>query len=503
MKKNIFLKSYFKVLKVAVTLIFLLSAQSCRDLVQAPIDNIGPDAAYSSQAKMLAAVIGCYGYAAGNIDGNSGENTTGIISGRNIVLGDMRGEDIVENGAFFGTVPILAQTVQNGVVADYWQKCYGLINRVNVTLAGISNNSSILSASDLAQYTGELKFLRALAYYNLVQYYARPFSDNNGNNPGVPLRLLAETSSANRNIGRATVAQVYTQMFQDLADAEAGCLSTFPSAVDRVSRATDGAVIALRIRLLMNQQNWSAAITECQKLVPGITAPFAAAAPYPFYALNASFATTFAAPYTSLESIFSGGMSTTANPGVNNSLNGHFIGQIHLKVDRTFAQSITPTTDARLGLIDPPASVTVRLLKYNNTVSPRSEWAPVFRYAEILLSYAECLVRNTNTVNTTAINLVNAVRVRSLGAGAAYTPASFANSTALLNAILSERRVEFLGEGLRFYDLARLGLPIVKRDGNGNPVPTVAWNGNLFVWPIPQAELDQNETIRSQQNPGY
>ncbi len=81
---------------------------------------------------------------------------------------------------------------------------------------------------------------------------------------------------------------------------------------------------------------------------------------------------------------------------------------------------------------------------------------------------------------------------------------------ALINDVIQERRKELAFEGDRFFDLNRLGLPII-REQNVGALPAGPNNVNLIipypdnrrVAPIPYAEIQANPNIASQQNPGY
>ncbi|MBB6003185.1 RagB/SusD family nutrient uptake outer membrane protein [Arcicella rosea] len=98
------------------------------------------------------------------------------------------------------------------------------------------------------------------------------------------------------------------------------------------------------------------------------------------------------------------------------------------------------------------------------------DFVPVLRYAEVLLNLAEAKARLAGaSVDASALALLNAVRGRST---TAYTAADFANSTALVNAILTERRIEFLGEGFRSIDLQRNNLPLPAK-ANIAAIPTL------------------------------
>jgi HAMP domain-containing protein len=61
----------------------------------------------------------------------------------------------------------------------------------------------------------------------------------------------------------------------------------------------------------------------------------------------------------------------------------------------------------------------------------------------------------------------------------------------MLDAILLERRIEFLGEGIRNIDLMRLNATIPAK-GTVSAIPPTAAN---YVWPIPSTELSTNNLM--------
>jgi hypothetical protein len=98
-------------------------------------------------------------------------------------------------------------------------------------------------------------------------------------------------------------------------------------------------------------------------------------------------------------------------------------------------------------------------------------------------------------VTQTAIDLLNAVRTRSFPTGA-YTSASFATVQDFYDAILQERDMEFLGEGIRNLDLMRLSLPIPAKDGLAmGTVPEILPASTLYIWPIATSELSSNKLM--------
>jgi hypothetical protein len=147
------------------------------------------------------------------------------------------------------------------------------------------------------------------------------------------------------------------------------------------------------------------------------------------------------------------------------------------------------TTDARRVNFVATSGTEIYLTKYKEK-TPFLDKAPVIRYAEVLLNLAEARVRSTSSVDAQALALLNAVRGRSNPAGV-YTASSFSGADAMATAILMERRIEFLGEGLRNGDLLRLNATI---PGKGS-VSAIPPSNILYVWPIPSTELATNRLM--------
>jgi hypothetical protein len=172
------------------------------------------------------------------------------------------------------------------------------------------------------------------------------------------------------------------------------------------------------------------------------------------------------------------------------------------------------------------AGLAIMTTKYTDYVN-RGDNCPIIRFAEVLLNQAEIEARlSPSAVSQRAIDLLNMVRNRASAAPATtqYTAASFADATALIAAILLERRIEFLAEGRRWPDIHRTaadpitalraaGIPAKISNGTsgsalygiGVPVnpgqPGIPYSDFRFIWPIPIGEVTQNPIIV--QNPGY
>jgi len=209
----------------------------------------------------------------------------------------------------------------------------------------------------------------------------------------------------------------------------------------------------------------------------------------------------FKAPYTTTESIFSAPFNATETPGTQNALGFYFYNngaelsaEYYLNPQGIVGDPDIKATDKRLSALVKASTAAGRVgyqyLAKNALPTPWIDWAPIMRYSEVLLSLAEARVRSTNVVDPQAVALLNAVRNRS-DAATSYTVASFANVGALTTAILRERNIELLGEGLRNIDLMRLNLPIPAKSS----ILAVAPSSSQYIWPIPNNELLYNKLI--------
>lgn len=123
----------------------------------------------------------------------------------------------------------------------------------------------------------------------------------------------------------------------------------------------------------------------------------------------------------------------------------------------------------------------------------------IFRYAEALLTYAEMVVMHGQSPvgGITAQACLDEVRLRAFGK-ASSIPATTEN-------IKLERRREFVGEGMRFWDIVRWGDTALLTENLTEYNSVRSWNDNWKYLPIPQSEIDKTAgtEFALQQNPGY
>lgn len=134
---------------------------------------------------------------------------------------------------------------------------------------------------------------------------------------------------------------------------------------------------------------------------------------------------------------------------------------------------------------------------------------PIIRYADVVLSLAECLNEQGKTAE--AIEWVNKVRERvgmALLNSNSYTQVSGQDN--MRERIRNERRWEFAGEGVNFFDEMRWKTwhetKFKKNAGLkqiwGTIQSAYSWDGDyLYAWPIPSSEKQKNDNLT--QNEGW
>jgi hypothetical protein len=119
-------------------------------------------------------------------------------------------------------------------------------------------------------------------------------------------------------------------------------------------------------------------------------------------------------------------------------------------------------------------------------VAPFVDYVPNIRYAEVLLNVAEAEAEGGSITRATAI--LKAVHGRS---DAAYEFPSLATKSEVVRAILTERRIEFLGEGFRANDVLRRGEPLNSFGAGAIIQPS----DPRYIYGIPLVEVQTNPSI--------
>jgi starch-binding outer membrane protein, SusD/RagB family len=500
---------------VALAMVGYISACDVIDLQPA---NIIPDAeAFADANRVNAAVLGIYESAQRGF--YNGAVQRGYPFGAaSVQQGDMRGEDMYNDQLFYEITYINGQNPQTANNNGQWISLYRMINRANIVIENlpIAQTNGVITTEVMNQFMGEALYLRALAHHELVLFFARPYSGD-PSALGIPYRTFAINDVSKvgpgEAVGRGTVQQVYTQLLADLDEAER-LLNTSTNPF----RAQKGAAIGLKARVKLHMKDWAGVLAEYDK-IKGI------------YAVTANPLSPFRGG-TSTDNVFSFQNTQVSNPGVNGALANMYgnpnlgsrgLVKISPLIWRASFWHPEDTRRSLRGAADGMVSqgpLGMFTNKYIDNIT-FSDQSIIMRFSEVVLAAAEANARLGNT--GPAITLLNSVRSRALPASVpAYTAASFAGASALIDTIIQETRVEFLAEGRRFPNIHRLsgegrmpGIPpkatsrsitgIAFYTGTGN-IPTdhsLPYASNLFIWPIPLEEILNNSTAPLTQNPGY
>jgi hypothetical protein len=477
-------KNYLYILFVGATIM-----TSCKKefLVETPPTAAPIALAIVTENDMADAVNGMYA---------TMRNT--ISYGRDIpVLGDLLADNVYISSANSGRY--LAENAYNFIstnteASNIWNQNYYTISQANRII-----NSSVPSSAAADQLKGEAYTVRGLAYLTLVNFYATPFTVN-PTAAGVP--IVTGFQGALTKPSRNTVAEVYTRINTDLDSAftlMSGTAISFHStnsyyiakyaakAIQARAKLYSGDYAGARDAALSVVQNGAYTLTPSTGLVA-------------YWGNNTGVA-------TKLETIFELALNTATNNGTtgldylySNVTNAGY-GDLLATTDLYNAYS---ATDARRLLITngtraANSAQAYIVNKYPNIRQTDRDDIKIIRYAEVLLTLAEGYARINDEVN--ARIYLNQLAKQRDPSFAGYTSAG----NQLLTDILNERRKELAFEGLRFFDLTRLNLPITRPQtaamGSAPTYPTVSITDFRRILPIPQAETDANPNVK--QNPGY
>lgn len=413
-------------------------------------------------------------------------------------------------------------TVANGEAQSAWSDAYVALSNINYTIQNaIKLDRSDWSDEDNATfnyYMGEAYFLRAFYHHQLAMRFCLPYEASTAESYGIPyVKTYAPTSDNNKYPDRGTLEQTYVNIMQDIEDAEK--LITVAGTVGSQWITAD-AVAALKARVALHYQKYDVAIAAAEPLIEK----------YPLVA-NQEAMTAMWKNDSGDECILQlWGMLPHSMPGSSDA------GYISENVEKgTFSPDYIPEkwlvdlysdTDLRTAVYFKADTVLVNGDKYPDvkmfykfdcnpefqaTANDRNynHKNKIFRVAEMHLVLAEAYAR-IGGKDVEARNVLNNFRTQR---DAAATPVSVGGQELLME-ILNERTREFAGEGLRLNDLRRFKVNVKRSEPQDKAKEIIytiaedylleqAWNDHRATWPIPQAELDANPKLRSEQNAGY
>ncbi|MGM9510397.1 RagB/SusD family nutrient uptake outer membrane protein [Larkinella sp. GY13] len=496
-----------KKITVIGTILLSIAQFSCSDdmLVTTDPTRIGADLFYKDETQLLQALNGVYGQLQGITNTAyifqefPSDNTT--LDFNPLDRGGAAGWEAFE----FSTV-----NQGNGEISNLWNQYYSMMYNINYALEKIAG--STVDAAIKAPIEGQLKFIRAYGYFNLVQYFGDVV---------LVTQTLANPDAA-FDLTRSPQAEVWAQIEKDLKEAVAVLPATYPAA--QLGRVTKGAALSLLGKSYLTQKKYADAVTTL-KQVTGYTLnplyadnfnPARKNGPESIFEIQyqggndlgewSNFAYVFA-PRLSAGAVT--GFANTPPAGRNIPTND----MIAAYETGDLRKDVSLKTSYTLGGKEFAIPYVIKFT-HPHTITGRTDnnW-PVLRYADVLLMLAESINEATGP-SAEAFDYLNQVRKR-----AGLAAKTGLDKVALRDAIMKERRVELAFENHRWFDLRRTktpaeltafmnaygakekAKPTVDRGGIAFNALDYVFADNEYYLPIPAPQILISSKLT--QNPGY
>lgn len=381
------------------------------------------------------------------------------------------------------------------VFDTFYTNSYALIDRANRVIGNVPGITMDTKLRD--QIIGEARFLRALAYFNLVQ----AFGD-------VPLLTVVSNDVVNVEVPRDPAKAVYDQIVADLLEAEKVLPSKY-TAASEIGRATAGAAKSILAKVYLTRKEWANAAAKAKEvidsrsytLVPDyrdvfvpekengpehiFSVQYSCVLPQYGSAMAENFAIYFSYPIN-----LTGGTYQVVPAYAGSFAPGDYRKTVTVIEEKTIANGTVvksrtgPHTDKYW---DPLACAAGKAR--NNFI--------VIRYADVLLMYAEAL-NESGGPTAEAYDAINQVRARARnGAQPTVLPdLKDLTQAQFRDSVYQERAWELSFEGHGRWDMLRTGRYQARMQKIG-----ITADEKHLLYPIPVQEMDVNPALK--QNPGY
>ncbi|SFT64506.1 SusD family protein [Algoriphagus locisalis] len=399
-----------------------------------------------------------------------------------------------------------------------WQNSYYAINEINLILEAIPNlvETPPVSEDEANSWNGQMKFLRALYYFDLVKVYAyMPGAVvdqlNKGGIPVVLEGVISTELALTRLPARETIDAVYSQIYADLNDA-----ISLLSNSSNPYYASQGAAYGLLSRVALYRKDYATAVSAATQALASNSGVILSGNAYVAGWRSESN------PESMFEVRFFN--ATEGVGGVNESLQssttsiidlgnpqsqggwGDFVPNA-LLLEQIGVSASGSGSDPRAYTVTRGADIRAELYAVGNgrgsgpklevtkymgkSGVPYVDNAPVLRKSEVLLNRAEA-----QTYAGAALNLDAALAdLNTFRAARGLDAFVSSDADEIREEILLQRKIELAFEGQRYFDLKRLGRDIIKPQGD------VAFTDIRILAPLPQREIDGNPNLV--QNEGY
>lgn len=389
-------------------------------------------------------------------------------------------------------------------MGDVWGNAYKIINRANAVLDHVP--AITMDAALKTRTLNEARFLRAMAYFDLVRYFG-----------DVPLQEHEVTSLENITPSRAAASQIYARIEADLSAAADSLPATYDAT--NLGRVTGGAARALLAKVYLQEHKYPQAAQAAGQVISSGR-----------YSLLPHWKDVFAiaTEIRNAESIFELNYDGTVDPGAGSVTTlfalpagfpgGDAYGLMYLTPSAVAMYAAndqrgkggtyitSPYTDKMGRVVSftlPSQNAINKYLDEDNSRQMNQRgWAAqdnnwiILRYADVLLMYAEAVNEGGAATAISKEAALNLVRQR-----AGLDPVGSLSQAAFRDAVRLERRREFVLEGQRWFDLARYGILDATIRDKQAAIGVTVHGVPAALFPIPQGEIDRNPNLT--QNTGY
>lgn len=384
-------------------------------------------------------------------------------------------------------------------ISDQWTGFYQAIRNANLV---ITNAPKSISATpeQVDILVAEAKFMRAFCYFALVRNWG-----------AVPLRV--EQTMTVLDIPRSPESEVYDLILSDLQFAE----TYLPEAQSEAGRPQISTAKTVLTEVYLQLQRWTDARTKALEVINSNKYSLVKVSTSDdFYKIfgpdvNGTSEEVF---YIKYNSVSGSEYAIMAHHSASPYLNGRGFYGVYTDSVTNKVISNWDYKDLRKKFMlynfnigfGPTTMLYKKYIDLDVTSNAASSDYNAYRYADVLMFYAEADCMANNGPTTDGMEKLNMVHRRAYGKDpnipssvdfviSDYTKDSF------IDLILKERGYENMYEGKRFLDLKRTGKLIeVMKDIHGIDVAQ-----KHLLWPIPLSEYSYNKAIdpTTDQNPGY
>ena len=390
------------------------------------------------------------------------------------VSGSLNTTDLRWRGTFGELRQMYIKTMlsDNVIIEGTYSRCYEIINAANTV---IENVDKVKDPAKQTRMIGEASFLRSLAYFDLVRFFAKPYVSGQANTQlGVVIRPNAIYNfNVDLSKERSTVDEVYKVIIDGLNVA----YTNLPA--DNSFYADKYAAKALLARVYLQQGNYAEARDAANDVIENSG-----------HGLSQTYAAAFNHDTDQTEDVFA--IQITKQTGLNDANtfyqsedNGGRGGDFSIR-DHYLEKFSSPDDRATFNY-ENEANGRILTSKFTDQFSDVS----IIRLAEMYLIRAEANLRQGTAVGNTPLDDINTIRSRANADDL---------SAVTIDDILLERELELGMEGFLIHDIKRTKRSIdISENGDGSSL--LLYDANNLVFPIPLSETDANKKIT--QNPGY